>query len=164
MNSMWTQLPDELIHVVLSYIDLKQYHARYKRIHEKIKTLFLWKPEYLTLIHHYTMPYYSFQWVDLENNRYEQELALRIIHEKKLTSGHLLLKKINEKYSRHYFKQDTFTNLHGKTFTRDAFDKRYQQLVMGYKIYNHYFPNIPILPEFTCINWRGEDPSAWLNY
>jgi hypothetical protein len=162
---MWTQLPEELIQVVLSYADLKQYHARYRRINEKIKALFLWKPEFLNLIHHYTIPYYSFQWIDLKNNRYEQELAMRIIHEKKLTSGYILIKKMNEMYSRHYFKhQDSFTNLYGKTFTREAFDKRYQQLVMDYKVYNRYYPNAQILPESKCVNWQGEDPSSWLNY
>jgi hypothetical protein len=164
-TSEWMQdLPEELIQVVLSYTDLKQYHVRYRKINEKIQQLLLWKPEYLTLIHQHSMPYYTFQWIDLKNNPYEQELALRIIHEKKLNGGYQLLKKLNEMYSRQYFKQDSFTNLYGKTFTRDEFDKRYQKLITDHFTYMHYFPNTPILPESKCINWRGEAPSAWLNY
>jgi len=148
---MWAQLPDVLIQEILTYVDLNKYQPRFQRINDKKKALLLWKPEYLSIIDNYSPLYYSFQWIDLTNNDYEQQLAVRMIHWAPLNECHRLLERLNETYSRKYYKQATFTNLYGHTFTKEQFDTRYQLLLSR-------------CGEPGCINWRGEDPSAWLVY
>jgi hypothetical protein len=163
---IWTFLPDAILQEILLFIDLKEFRTRFSRLNEKKKELLVWKPEYIHMVYHYSPLYYSFQWVDLNNNPYEQELAMRTIHEKKISKIHSLLTKLNEMYSRKYYKnQSTFTNLYGKTFTKEMFDQRYQKLIMSHCTYLHYFPTafIDDCRILSCVNWRGEDPSSWLN-
>ena len=153
---MWAHLPDVLIQEVLTYLDLNKYHQRFKRIYDKKKELLVWKPEYLFIIDNYSPLYYSFQWIDLANNDYEQQLAMRMIHATTLSEGNMLLERLKETNSRKYYKQTTFTNLYGHTFTREQFDTRYRHLLCRY-LGNE-------IDEPGCINWRGEHPSAWLVY
>jgi len=159
---MWIFLPDVIIQEILLFIDMYDYHRRFSRINAKKKQLLVWKEEYVSIIHNYYPLYFSFQWIDLKHNSYEQELAMRIIHEKKLIIIHSYLTKLNERYSRKYYKQQPyFTNLYGKTFTQQAFDQRYQQLIRVDDKYLRYFSTTPNVP--SCINWKGEDPASWLN-
>ena len=100
--------------------------------------------------------------VDLKNNKYEQDLAIQIIHNKEICRANELLKKLNEMYSRKYYKhQSSFTNLYGITFTRNDFDKRYQKLINN-EVYLFYLRNHVIF--YGCVNWKGEDPSSWMNH
>lgn len=146
MNS----LPEVLIQEILTYLDLHHYHRRFTRVQKKQQQLMVWNPEYVSIIDNYSPLYYSFQWVDLKNNHYEQQLAVRMIHETKLNRCNVLLTHLNEMYSRKYYKQQTFTNLYGKTFTKEEFDTRYLKLIHVH--------------ECGCINWKGEHPSAWIIY
>jgi len=102
-------LPEEMIREILSYLDVNGYQERFLKIQHKRNELLLWKPEYLSIIDNYSPLYYSFQWVDLKHNYYEQQLAVRLIHETKLRTCLHLLQRLNELYSRKY-NRELFTN------------------------------------------------------
>ena len=140
-------LPEDLVREILTYLDVNGYRERFVRIQHIKQNILLWKPEYLSIIDNYSPFYHSFQWIDLKHNHYEQQLAVRLIHETKLKSCLHLLQRLNELYSRKYYKQETFTNLYDITFTKEQFDRRYQKLLTD-----------------GCVNWKGEDPLSWLNY
>ena len=158
----WSSLPDVIIQEIFGYIDLYKYHERFHRINKKKQKMLVWKPEYEYIVQHCSPLYYSFQFVDLKNNKYEQDLAIQIIHNKEICRANELLKKLNEMYSRKYYKhQSSFTNLYGITFTRNDFDKRYQKLINN-EVYLFYLRNHVIF--YGCVNWKGEDPSSWMNH